>query len=129
MPVFGKEIISQRRVLPNGLNEPIFFWRNYIEMDGQMVEIMRVFDCEAHCQIREAEMDICLINGIVEPISTLTTKGGSYRYYCDHCGKYSPEGVSRDEAEQRRIDAGWIRRKVNGKWEDICPECQKREDF
>lgn len=69
MPVFGKEIISQRRVLPNGLNEPIFFWRNYIEMDGQMVEIIQVFDCEAHCQIREAEMDVCLINGIVEPIA------------------------------------------------------------
>jgi len=64
-------------------------------------------------------------------MSTLTTKGnsGPYRYYCDHCGKYSPEGVSRDEAEQRRIEAGWIRRKVNDKWEDICPECQKREGF
>lgn len=64
-------------------------------------------------------------------MSTLTTKGNSspYRYYCDHCGTYSPEGVSRDEAEQRRIEAGWIRRKVNNKWEDICPECQKREGF
>ena len=78
MPVFGKEIISQRRVLPNGLNEPIFCWRNYIEKDGQMVEIMRVFDCEAHCQIREADMDVCLINGIVEPIT---------EKYLKPCGK------------------------------------------
>lgn len=87
MPVFGKEIISQRRVLPNGLNEPIFFWRNYIEMDGQMVEIMRVFDCEAHCQIREAEMDICLINGIVEPI----TKELALKKLSEHWPWLTPE--------------------------------------
>ena len=78
MPVFGKEIISQRCVLPNGLDEPIFFWRNYIEMDGKMMEIMRVFDCEAHCHIREAGMDVCLINGIVEPVA---------ESYIKPCGK------------------------------------------
>lgn len=59
-------------------------------------------------------------------MSSLETKNeNSHRYFCDCCGRYSPEGNSRDDAEQRRIEAGWIRRKVDGKWEDICPECQK----
>lgn len=60
-------------------------------------------------------------------MSTLETKANSnpYHFICDCCGRYSPEGNSRDEAEQRRIESGWIRRKIDDKWEDVCPECQK----
>jgi len=52
-----------------------------------------------------------------------TKKPNSYYSICDRCGKYSPEGKTRDEAEEKRIHAGWIRRNIEGHWEDICPEC------
>lgn len=60
-------------------------------------------------------------------MSTLTTEQKRQYHYliCDHCGAHSPEGLTPGEAEQNRIKARWIRRKVDDKWEDICPGCQK----
>lgn len=57
-------------------------------------------------------------------LETTKNKGDHHYFICDCCGRYSPEGTSRDDAERRRIEAGWIRRKINDKWKDICPECQ-----
>lgn len=58
--------------------------------------------------------------------------------YCDG-GKECPSDgdcafpSSLDEPrEQRRIAAltmGWVRRKVRGKWLDLCPQCKARPEF
>lgn len=61
-------------------------------------------------------------------MSTLETKKpNGYYSICDRCGRYSPEGKTRDEAEEKRIHAGWTRRNVEGHWEDTCPECHYEE--
>lgn len=35
--------------------------------------------------------------------------------------------VSFAEAVQIKRDAGWISRKVDGEWEDVCTDCQFEE--
>lgn len=48
----------------------------------------------------------------------------SVRRVCDGCGKtLLSSDDNLDEAAQR---AGWVRKKNGEKWEDFCPECQKR---
>ena len=50
------------------------------------------------------------------------------RYYrqftpvCDCCGARLPGGESFAEAVQIKRDAGWISRKVDGEWEDVCTD-------
>lgn len=47
---------------------------------------------------------------------------------CDGCGKAT---LYADSIEQARIKAaaeGWISMKNGDKWEDYCPECQRRVD-
>ena len=57
-----------------------------------------------------------------------TVKSGGRYFYCDICGAYSPAAPTLDEAEKKRVDAGWIRRKTKNGFEDICPNCQKKEE-
>ena len=55
------------------------------------------------------------------------------RYYrqftpvCDCCGTRLPGGESFAEAVQIKRDAGWISRKGDGEWEDICTDCRFEE--
>lgn len=50
---------------------------------------------------------------------------GAVRRVCDGCGKtiYSTDWDAIDEKSKQ---AGWVRRKNGEKWEDFCPECQKK---
>ena len=45
----------------------------------------------------------------------------------DCCGARLPGGESFAEAVQIKRDAGWIGRKVDGEWEDVCTDCQFEE--
>ena len=49
----------------------------------------------------------------------------SYFRSCDKCGKVGPYADSEDEAIKKAIDTGWIIRKIDGKWDDRCPDCQE----
>ena len=54
----------------------------------------------------------------------------NYRQFtpvCDCCGTRLPGGESFAEAVQIKRDAGWISRKVDGEWEDVCTDCQFEE--
>ncbi len=55
--------------------------------------------------------------------SSLQIKVGKARE-CDGCGKtiFSADDDLDGEAQR----AGWIRRKNGEKWEDYCPECQRK---
>ena len=57
-------------------------------------------------------------------VSSLQTKFGTYRI-CDKCGRHSPYAESFNEAIDKAKEVGWITKKVNDKWEDYCPDCQK----
>lgn len=46
---------------------------------------------------------------------------------CDLCEARLPGEFSFHDAVQAKKDAGWISRKVNGEWEDVCPDCQREE--
>ena len=57
-------------------------------------------------------------------VSSLERKSPASRV-CDGCGKiiYSLDWDAIDEKTER---AGWIRRKNGDRWEDYCPECQRK---
>ena len=57
-------------------------------------------------------------------VSSLERKSAASRV-CDGCGKiiYSLDWDAIDEKTER---AGWIRRKNGDRWEDYCPECQRK---
>ncbi len=46
---------------------------------------------------------------------------------CDLCEARLPGEFSFHDAVQAKKDAGWISRKVDGEWEDVCPDCQREE--
>ncbi len=53
--------------------------------------------------------------------------GGYYYLECDICGEDSKEDFDDFwEAVEWKKDKsnGWISRKVDGDWEDVCPECR-----
>ena len=54
---------------------------------------------------------------------------GEYILICDVCGDATAgEGWQTfQEAVQHKRDNGWRWRKIDGEWEDICPECQGAE--
>lgn len=55
--------------------------------------------------------------------SSLETKRFPSRI-CDGCGRtIYAEDMDIDRA---LAQAGWVRRKYQGKWEDLCPRCQQR---
>jgi hypothetical protein len=52
----------------------------------------------------------------------------TYDIVCDNCGEETNEDFdSFQEAVEWKKDKsnGWKSKKVNGKWEDHCPECVK----
>ena len=53
--------------------------------------------------------------------------GGIYYLECDICGEDS--GCDFDDfmevvAWKKDRNNGWLSRKVNDSWEDVCPDCQ-----
>lgn len=53
---------------------------------------------------------------------------GSYILICDICG----EGACKDfddfyEAVDYKKKEGWKGKKINGEWQDVCPDCQEEE--
>lgn len=49
-----------------------------------------------------------------------------YRYYtavCDCCGARLPGEERWEDARRAKQAAGWESRKVDGEWEDVCPDC------
>lgn len=44
---------------------------------------------------------------------------------CDICGEELPGTYDFYDAVESKKDAGWKSKKTDGKWEDICTECQK----
>lgn len=60
-------------------------------------------------------------------IETKTQPGA--HFICDRCGNYSPTGKDHSEAFKKAHEAGWIRVKNGDKWEDYCPECQRKHNI
>lgn len=52
---------------------------------------------------------------------------GAYTAVCDCCGDILPTESDFYEAVNAKKDAGWKSRKVDGEWNDICPDCQNLE--
>lgn len=46
---------------------------------------------------------------------------------CDCCEARLPGELSFYDAVRAKKDAGWISRKVDGEWEDVCTDCQFEE--
>ena len=51
--------------------------------------------------------------------------GGLYTPTCDICGEELPGEDDFYDAVNAKKRAGWISKKENGEWVDICPECQR----
>ena len=50
---------------------------------------------------------------------------GDYVLSCDCCGEEVMQDSFEECVEYKKDKSnGWISRKVNGSWEDICPECK-----
>ena len=55
-------------------------------------------------------------------------QSGRYHLACDVCGEEIDETFDDFyDAVQHKKDNGWKSQKVNGEWEDVCPECQESE--
>lgn len=50
--------------------------------------------------------------------------GGIYTPACDICGEELDGEFNFYDAVDAKKRAGWRSQKVNGQWEDVCPECQ-----
>ena len=50
---------------------------------------------------------------------------GMFVLNCDICGEQSTKAFYEfmDTVNYRKF-TGWTSQKVNGEWEDVCPECQ-----
>lgn len=49
---------------------------------------------------------------------------GFYSVTCDNCGEEMNEQFFEfDEAVRAKKAEGWKSKKINGAWEDWCPEC------
>lgn len=47
------------------------------------------------------------------------------KVYCDICGEWEPiDGTLRETLERLEYD-GWTKKKVNGEWENYCPNCRE----
>lgn len=45
------------------------------------------------------------------------------RLRCDCCGEAIMKGFG---LETRAQEAGWLFRRINGRWKEFCPECKKQ---
>jgi Fe2+ or Zn2+ uptake regulation protein len=49
---------------------------------------------------------------------------GFYSLVCDNCGEELDEQFDDFyEAVEAKKENGWKSKKVNGEWQDICPDC------
>lgn len=48
-----------------------------------------------------------------------------FRLVCDVCGNEETGFNYFDEAVEARKELGWISRRINGEYQDICPDCQE----
>lgn len=51
----------------------------------------------------------------------------TYNPHCDDCAKELPGEFSFMDAVASRRKAGWISRKIDGEYEDLCRECRQKE--
>lgn len=68
---------------------------------------------------------IVLFAGLL--MSSLETKSGtadSIRFTCENCGKV--ESAKKEDLKGELRWNEWVSRKVEGKWVDYCPECQRK---
>ena len=53
---------------------------------------------------------------------------GHYHLACDICEQEARINFGEfDSAVRFKKDEGWKSQRRNGRWEDVCPECQKLE--
>lgn len=48
-----------------------------------------------------------------------------FRLVCDVCGNEETGFDYFDEAVEAKKELGWVSRRVNGEYQDICPDCQE----
>ena len=51
--------------------------------------------------------------------------GGKFYLICDVCLEDGLPFASFDEAVAYKKDEKWKSKKIDGEWQDICPDCQK----
>ena len=51
-----------------------------------------------------------------------------FTLYCDLCDSEGGPFDYFDEAVEAKEENKWKSRKINGQWQDICPDCQHKED-
>jgi hypothetical protein len=49
--------------------------------------------------------------------------GSKYFLVCDVCQEDGIAFSSFDDAIEYKKEEGWKSRKINGEWEDVCPDC------
>lgn len=50
---------------------------------------------------------------------------GGYCLTCDICGEEVDGFDDYYDAVEYKKDNGWISRKIDGEWHDICPDCKE----
>jgi Fe2+ or Zn2+ uptake regulation protein len=59
---------------------------------------------------------------------SIERNGIAYTLTCDNCGyEHDDEFDDFDDAVAAKREDGWKSRKVNGEWEDWCPDCVENE--
>ena len=58
---------------------------------------------------------------------SIIKSGSWYTLTCDICGEENPREPTFQGAVDSKKEYGWISRKVNGMWEDVCCDCQNKE--
>jgi hypothetical protein len=53
---------------------------------------------------------------------------GEFILSCDFCGEQVDGFDDFYDAVDYKKDKGWKNKRINGDWNDICPECQKGEE-
>lgn len=58
----------------------------------------------------------------------LGKEGGLFYIRCDVCGERTDElFYDFNEVAEYKRENGWKSRRVNGQWEEICPDCVEEE--
>jgi len=64
----------------------------------------------------------------VMDILDIYVRGEIFSLVCDVCGQEAElTFVDLNEMVQYKKDYGWINRKIDGDWENVCPDCQAEE--
>ena len=54
---------------------------------------------------------------------------GFYCLFCDICDEEADDSFYEfHDAVEYKKQNGWKSMKINGQWQDICPDCQQKED-